>query len=99
MDFTATAIDEVTGNKAHVCKRFYASTTCIAKELGLNNNSSPTDTSNKINNSPANNTIVDKNIADLKIRFGIGNIPIENHQLPNVWWIYQVHKSPIRLDI
>ena len=34
-DFVVALIDKVTGHKALVCKRFYAST--ITRELGLNN--------------------------------------------------------------
>ena len=60
------------GNIALACKRIYTSVT--AKELGLNNNSS-TDTYNKINKLPAND-IIDKNVKDLNIKFGIYKIPI-----------------------
>ena len=60
------------GNITLACKRIHTSVT--AKELGLNNNSS-TDTYNKINKLPAND-IIDKNVKDLNIKFGIYKIPI-----------------------
>ena len=66
-----------------VCKRLYASVN--ASELGLNNNSS-TDTYNNAGGSSVND-IIDKNIRDLEIKFGTDNIPIENHQLPKMYWI------------
>ena len=47
------------------------------RELGLNNNLS-TGTYNNASGLYANN-IIDKNIRDLKIKFGIDSIPIENY--------------------
>ena len=91
-DFVVVPIDKATGNIALVCKRFYASV--ITRELGLNNNSS-TDTYNNAGGLSAND-IIDGNIRDLKIKFGIDNIPIENHRLPNMYWIPKMHKNPIR---
>ena len=38
----------------------------------------------------------DKNIRDLKIKFGIDNIPIENHRLLNMYWMAKLHKNPIK---
>ena len=32
----------------------------------------------------------------MKINFGIDNIPIENHQLPNMYWMPKMHKNPIK---
>lgn len=55
----------------------------MVKELGLYNNSS-TNPYSKINNLLAND-IINKNIKDLKITFGIGNIPIENLPLHNIY--------------
>ena len=49
----------------------------LPRELGLNNNSS-TDTYNSAGGVSAND-IIDGNIRDLKIKFGIDYIPIENH--------------------
>ena len=49
----------------------------LPRELGLNNNS-PTDTYNSAGGISAND-IIDGNIRDLKIKFGIDYIPIENH--------------------
>ena len=80
-DFVVVPIDKATGNIALVCKRFYASV--ITREMGLNNNS-PTDTYNNAGGLSAND-ITDGNIRDLKIKFGIDNIPIENHRLPNMY--------------
>ena len=74
-DFVVVPLDKATGNIALVCKRFYASV--ITRELGLNNNSF-TDTYNNASGLSANN-IIDKNIRYLKIKFGIDNIPSENH--------------------
>ena len=79
--FVVVPIDKATGNIALVCKRFYASV--ITRELGLNNNSS-TDTYKNAGGLSANG-IIDGNIRDLKIKFGIDNIPIENHRLPNMY--------------
>ena len=73
-DFVVVSIDNSTGNIAFVCKRFYASV--ITRELGLNNNSS-TDIYKNASGLSAND-IIDGNIRDLKIKFGIDNIPIEN---------------------
>ena len=87
-DFVVVPIDKATGNIALVCKRFYDSV--ITRELGFNNNSS-TDTGEV-----SANDIIDKNIRDLKIKFSIDNIPIENHRLPNMYWILKMHKKPIK---
>ena len=81
-----------TGNIPLVCKIFYASV--ITRELGLNNNSS-TDTCSKAGGLSAND-IIDKNIRDLRIKFGNDNIPIENHRLPNMYWTSKTFKNPIK---
>ena len=91
-DFVVVPIDKASGNIALVRKRFYASV--ITRELGLNNNSS-TDTYKNTGGLSAND-ITDGNIRDLKIKFGIDNIPIENHQLPNMYWMPKMHKNPIK---
>ena len=65
-DFAVVPIGKATGNIALVCKRFHASV--ITRELGLNNNSS-TDNYNNAGGLSAND-IIDKNIRDLKIKFG-----------------------------
>ena len=49
----------------------------ITKQLGQNNNSSIDTYKNAAGLSA--NDIIDKNMRDLKIKFGIDNIPIENH--------------------
>ena len=91
-DFVVIPIDKATGNIALVCKRFYGSV--ITRQLGLNNNSS----TNIYNNAGglSANDIIDKNIRDLKIKFGIDNIPIENHRLPNMYWMPKMHKNSIK---
>ena len=63
-DFVFFLVDKATGSVSLVCKRFYASV--ITRELGLNYNS-PTGTYSNAGG-------VDKNIGDLKIKFGIDNI-------------------------
>ena len=75
-------------------KRSYASV--ITRELRLNNNSS-TDTYNSAGGL-STNYITDKNTRDLKIKFGIDNIPIENHQLVNMYRMPKVHKIPIKVS-
>ena len=85
-------IDKATGNIALVCKSFYASV--ITRELGLNNNSSR-DTCNNAGGLSAND-IIDGNIRDLEIKFGIDNIPIKNHRLPNMYWMPKMHKNSVK---
>ena len=82
-DFVVVPVDKASGSIVLVCKRFYASV--ITRELGLNNNSSG-DTNNNAGGLSAND-IIDGNIRDLKIKFGIGSILIENHRLPNMYWM------------
>ena len=60
----------------------------------MNNNSS-TDTYKNAGGLSAN-YMVDGNIGDLKIRFGIDSIPFENHRLPRVYWMSKMHKGPIK---
>ena len=91
-DFAVVPIDKATRNIALVCKRFYASV--ITRELGLSNNSSK-DTNKNAGGLSAND-IIDGNIRDLKIIFGIDNIPIENHRLPNMYWMPKMHKNPVK---
>ena len=62
--------------------------------MGLNNNSS-IDTYKNARGLSAND-IIDKNIRDLEIKFGIDNIPNKNHRLPNMYWTPKMHKSPIK---
>ena len=91
-DFVVVPIDKATGNIAVVCIRFYVSV--ITRELGLNNNSS-LDTYKNAGGLSANN-IIDGNIRDLKIKFGIDHIPIENHRLLNLYWMPKMHKNPVK---
>ena len=91
-DFVVVSIDEATGNIALVCKRLYAS--AIPRELGLKNNSS-TDTYKNAGGLSANG-IINGNIRDLKTKFGIDNISIANHRLPNMYWMPKMNKNPIK---
>ena len=75
-------------------KRSYASV--ITRELRLNNNSS-TDTYNSAGGL-STNYITDKNTRDLKIKFGIDNIPIESYQLANMYRVPKMHKIPIKVS-
>ena len=62
--------------------------------MGLNNNSS-IDTYKNVRGL-SENEIIDKNIRDLKIKFGIDSIPNKNNRLPNMYWMPKMHKSPIK---
>ena len=85
-------IDKAIANIVLVYKILY--TFVITRELGLNNDSS-TDT--YINSAGLSaNDIFDKNIRDLKIKFGIHNISTENNRLPNMYWMPKIHKNPIK---
>ena len=39
---------------------------------------------------------INKNIIYLKTKFGTGNITIENHRLPIMYWMHKIHKNPIK---
>ena len=84
--FAVVPNNKIIGNIALVCKRFYAFV--IAKELGSSNNSS-TDTYKKINTLYAED-IIDKKSKRSVIKFGIGNIPIENKRLRSVYWMPKI---------
>ena len=62
--------------------------------MGLDNNSSA-DTYNNAGGLSTSD-VTGKNIRYLKIKFGIGNIPIENYRLPNMYWTLKMHKNPIK---
>ena len=94
-DFAVDAIDKATVNIALVCKRFYAYV--ITREFGLNNNS-PTDTYNNASSFSAKE-MIDKNVRDLKIKFGIGKIPIKTYRLRNMYWMPKMHKNLLKLDL
>ena len=87
----AVPLDKATGNIILICKIFYAS--LITRELGLNNNPS-TDTYNNTDGVSVND-IIDKNIRDLKIKFDIDKVPIENHRLPNMYWMPKLYKNTL----
>ena len=59
--------------------------------MGLNNNSS-TDTC-KNAGGLSGNDITDGNIRNLKIAFSIDNIPIDDNQLRNMYWMPKMHKN------
>ena len=66
----------------------------LLENKGLNNNSS-TDPYKNAGGLSANG-IIDGNIKHLKIKFGIKNIPVENHRLSNMYWMPKMHKNPIK---
>ena len=90
--YVVVPIDKATGNISLVCKRFYASV--IAKELGMGENNS-TYTYSQVTNKTAED-IINSNIRDLKQKFGIDNISLDNHCLPNMYWLPKIHKTPIK---
>ena len=94
-DIAVVPVEKATGNIALVCKRFYASV--ITRELILNNNSSA-DGYNNVDGLSAND-IIEKNIRDVGIKFGIGNIHIKNHWLPNMYWMPKMHKNLIKIRL
>ena len=59
------------------------------------NKISSTHSSNNTDDLSAND-IIDKNIRNLKIKFGIHNISIKNDKLPNMHWMPKMHKKPIK---
>ena len=61
--------------------------------MGLINNSSA-DTYNNAGRLSANDIIEKRR--NLKIKFGIDNIPIEIHRLPNLYWMPKIYKNPIK---
>ena len=91
--FVVVLIDNATGNIVFVFKRFYAF--FITRELGLKNNSS-TDTYNNAGGFCANN-VIDKSIRYLKIKFGTDSIPVENHQLHNMYLKPKMQKNLLKL--
>ena len=62
----------------------------------LVNYNSSTYTYNIAGGLSADDIINKKLIRDLKIKFGIDNVPIENHRLPNMYWMPKMHKNPIK---
>ena len=62
--------------------------------MGLNNNSS-THTYKNAGGLYAND-VINGNIRNLKNKSSIDNIPIENHRLPNMYWMHKMHKNPIK---
>ena len=60
----------------------------------MNNNSS-TDTYKNTGGLSVND-LINGNIKNLKIKFSIDSIPIENHRLPNMYWMPKMRKNPIK---
>ena len=75
------------------CKQFYASV--IVKEVGLGLNIT-NNTYSEIYNTRIDE-ITNTNIEDLKSKFGVNNIAIDNHCLPNMYWLPRMHKTPIKV--
>ena len=94
-NFVAVSFEKKKKNKAHICKRFYAS--LITKELGLGNNDK-TNTYKEINGLSYNH-IVNKNINDLSSKFGIKNRSIKNDRVPNMYWLPKFHETPSNPDL
>ena len=69
----------------------------ITRELVLHNDSS-TDTYKNAGGLSAID-MIDGNIKDVKIKFGIGSIPIENHRLSNMYWMPKMHKNQTNTNI
>ena len=87
--YVLAPIDKATGNVAVICKQHYAYV--LAKELGMfgavNQTYEPvSDVSSEL--------IVDKTIIDIDKKFGIKNVPVEQHCLPHMYWFPKKHKTP-----
>ena len=90
--FVVVPIDKAISNVALVCKRFYASV--IVKELGLGDgNCTNTYT---LEENLSYDDVIKNNLEDLNAKFGIGNIQLSNHRLPNMYWMPKMHKNPIK---
>ena len=87
--FVFVPIDKVTGNVALVCKQFYA--IVLIDELGLKGQ--PSETYGRVKKKP--DTLIKKNIRDLKDKFGI-YVKSEDHQLPHIYWLPKLHKKPLK---
>ena len=85
-------IDKATGNVAIICKRFYAS--MIVKELGLGEGNSTN--TYMFDNNFSHDDVINNNLSDLKAKFGIDNVSLSNHCLPNMYWMPKMHKNPIK---
>ena len=88
-NFVITPIDKATGNVAIICKRFYAEV--LIKELGLG--SSSTKGSTYLKTTKSSDTIVRNHSTFLKRNFNI-NISDKNKQLPHMYWLPKLHKTP-----
>ena len=90
--FIIAPIDKATGNVAIICKRFYASV--LLKELGLvANNSSKT---YEIITDKNSDQVIKQNISDLKNKFKISDISLDDYCLPKMYWLPKLHKNPIK---
>lgn len=86
-NFAAVSIAKATNNVTLICKRFLPR----AKDLGLGNNDK-TSTYKEINNLSFNQ-IVNKHISYFSCKFGIEDVPINNHWLPDIYWVPKMHKT------
>ena len=86
--FVAVPIGKATGSVTLICKQFYASV--IAKTgLSLNN------TINKYSETDRDE-IINTNIKDLRSKFFIDNIIMDNHCFLAKYWLPKMHKTPIK---
>lgn len=91
--YVITPIDKASNNVALICKRFYAQ--ILIEELGLNNSSGQGQTYTQVNGSSMDN-IINKNIKDIKKKFGIDVGDDAMKVLPKMHWIPKMHKTPIK---
>ena len=75
-------IDKARGDIALIYKQFYASVIANELELGLRN----TNTYRGINYTSKDEIII-INIEDLQSNFGINNVLMDSHCLPNMHWL------------
>ena len=94
--FVLVTIDKATGNSiALICKQFNASVIEKNVRIGLSNR---TYKYSEINNA-SKDEIININIEDLKSKFSIDNIFMDNHCLPNMYWLPKVNKTSIKATI
>ena len=86
-NFVAVSIAKATNNVTLIYKRFLPR----AKDLGLGNNDK-TSTYKEINDLSFNQ-IVNKHISCFSSKFGIGDVPINNNWLPDIYWVPKMHKT------
>ena len=85
-------IGKANGSITLICNQFYVSV--IAKtRLGLNN------TTNKYSETDetSRDEIMNTNIEDLRSKFFIDNIIMDNHCFLGKYWLPKMHKTPIKV--